>query len=216
MAYNAVYDDAPISVFYYDLELGLPRIFNVPLAVTFQPDWCPWSIQDLGVFLDALATIPYTGSEITFDIVTGDVTVETSDVSLDGQSVTLYFTQQITDTPGSLVTPSVVTVNFVTDCNTLLLTPFTIADVTTQYDTPLVFTVSIPTDSWSNTYQQEDFCGDRAVTIRDVSTNTSPAAYSNHAELSTGIITVTLLAPDSSYIGTHSVELIFSLAAFPT
>ena len=153
MAYDAKFTLAPTAHFYYDLELGLPRTFTVPLTWKYRPDWCVWSIQgSFGVFLDALATTPAAGPEIAFNSATGVVTVDTNNFALDGTSVTLYFTAKITDGPLSLITPSVVTVHYITDCNTSVLSLFTIPTITTQYDIPSIKELAIPNDSWAISY----------------------------------------------------------------
>ena len=107
------------------------------------------------------------------------MTVSTNNVGLAGTSVSLYFTARITDGTSSLITPNIVILRYKRDCKTSVLSSFTIQNVITQYDISSINTYTIPADTWATTYAQPSFCGDRIVTITDVGTNTTPAAYSS-------------------------------------
>ena len=84
----------------------------------------------MNIYDNAAFTSLYSGTIVTYSSLNREIALQSYDVALSGTSMVLYLSRMVTGPPSDdFYEPLTLTINFMSDCATTVIDPFTIPDI---------------------------------------------------------------------------------------
>ena len=209
------YFDEPTKTIQYDPTVGDPLHYDLIQTANFVPTWCTSFVTTpvAKVFLDSAYLVEDPETIVTFDGT--EITVQTLDTGLVGTTKTVYLTHFINGDVNDLITePITLNVEFVGTCATTSFVPFTLPDVSTVYNVPLIVFLTTPDYTAAIAVDKPKLCGPTLLGIIDNTSGTVSPDYSTLVSTSHITDELTLVATSDLQVGTHMIDVHYISATF--